>query len=128
MQVKDLIRSPVTTCSVNTNIGEARDLMLVKKFSALPVVEISGTEVRLKGIVSHLDLVGVIDDQANIQQVMSSKITSISPEASIKEAASLMLSKRLHHLVVMDDDQIKGIISSFDFLKIIADSKVSGVS
>ena len=122
MKVKDLIRTPVTTCSTNTNVGQARDLMTIKKFSALPVVELEGEGVTLKGIVSFHDLVGIYDDGINIQQAMTATVKTIDSNASIREAADLMLDQRIHHLVVVDDGQIKGIISSFDFLRLVVNS------
>ena len=121
MKVKDLIRRPVTTCSTSTNVGEARDLMAVKKFSALPVVELHDDKVTLKGIVSQQDLVGVYNDEINVQQVMTSNVTTVSSDKKVKKAARVMIKNKIHHLVVVDDDEIKGIISSFDFVKIVAD-------
>ena len=125
MTVKDLIVTPVTTCSITTNVGEARDLMTVKKFSALPVVEIEGEKVTLKGIVSYFDLSGVYDDRINIQQVMTSNAEVISINATVREAAQLMVRKKIHHLVAMEEDEIAGIVSSFDFVKVVAQQEGS---
>ncbi len=122
MLVKELIVSPVTTCSVTTNVGEARDLMTIKKFSALPVVKVDNGSVILKGIVSYFDLSGVYDDRINIQQVMTSNAEVISIDATVQEAAQLMLQKKIHHLVAVDGNEIYGIISSFDFVKVVARS------
>ena len=53
MKVKDLIKSPVTTCTTSADVGEVRDLMSVKRFSAMPVVELDEEKATLKGIVSY---------------------------------------------------------------------------
>lgn len=124
MQVKELIRTPVTTCSTKTNVGEARDIMVVKKFSALPVVEIHENEVTLKGIVSYHDLVGVYNDEINVQQVMTANATVVSSDTDVRDAAKIMIEKKIHHLVVVDDGEVKGIISSFDYVRIVANSGV----
>lgn len=124
MIVKELVRTPVITCSTETNVGEARDIMVVKKFSAIPVVELHEDNVTLKGIVTYQDLVGVYEDGINIQQVMTSSITKVSSETHVKDAAQIMVDKKIHHLVVMDNEEIKGIISSFDFVRVVAKSEM----
>lgn len=122
MQVNDLITLPVTTCTTSMDIGGVRDLMNLKNFSALPVVESKEDQIVLKGIVTYQDLAGVYDDNINVQQVMSTEVTTVAPTASVQEAALSMISHRIHHLVVLDDEKIVGIISSYDFLKLVADT------
>lgn len=122
MTIQDLINPPVTTCTINTDIAGARDLMTLKKISALPVVETDGEQIKLRGIVSFFDLAGVYDDTINIQQVMTQDVQVIPLLTSVQEAASIMIEKRIHHLVVMDGERIAGIVSSLDFVKIVAES------
>ncbi len=122
MHVNDLITLPVTTCTTSMDIGGVRDLLHRKNFSALPVVDSKEDKIVLKGIVSYQDLAGVYDDNINVQQVMSTDVTTIAPTATVKEAALTMIKHRIHHLVVTDQDKIVGIISTFDFLKLVADS------
>ena len=124
MQVKDLIRTPVITCSTKTNVGEARDIMTIKKFSALPVVELHEDQITLKGIISYHDLVGVYNDEINVQQVMTSNATVVSSDTDVKEAAKIMMEQKIHHLVVVDEGDVKGIISSFDYVRIVAEALV----
>ena len=121
MKVKDLIKSPVTTCTTSADVGEVRDLMSVKKFSAMPVVELDEDKATLKGIVSYHDLAGVQDDDINVQQVMTYTVNVIDYDATINEAARIMMDKHIHHLVVMREGQIAGIISSFDFVRVVAE-------
>jgi CBS domain-containing protein len=119
MKVKDIMASPVTTCSIKSDVWEIRDLMNVKGYSSIPVVQLVDQEVKIKGIVSFRDLAG-IDDDINIQQVMSNTVKVIDMNDSIKEAAKLMVANRLHHLVVMDKGKIVGMLSSFEFVKLTA--------
>ena len=123
MQVKELIVTPVASCLTSTDVGSARDLMTLKKISALPVVDVVDDQAKLKGIVSIFDLAGVYDDTINIKQVMSKDIHAIAPDASIQEAAEMMIEHKIHHLIAMEGEKIVGIISSFDFVKLVADSK-----
>jgi CBS domain-containing protein len=52
MQIKELIVIPITTCSLSTDVAEARDLMKLKKISALPIVNNKNGELKIEGIVS----------------------------------------------------------------------------
>lgn len=124
MQVKDIIVTPVTSCSDKTDVAAARELMRFKKFSALPVVKLEEGKAKILGIISFADLAGVYDDNINVQQIMTTNVYSVHPEATIREAAQIMVEKGIHHLVVKDE-HIQGIISSFDFVKIVAQDRLN---
>lgn len=119
MKVKDIMASPVTTCSIKSNVWEVRDLMNVKGYSSIPVVQLVDQEVKIKGIVSYKDLAGTEDD-INIQQVMSNTVKIVDVNDSIKDAAKTMVANKLHHLVVTDQGKIVGMLSSFEFVKLLA--------
>lgn len=124
MKVKDLIVTEVTACTLEDDVRRARDLMDLKKISALPVVSMDNGKSILEGIVSFQDLAGVYDDTVNIRQVMSTKIYAIKPETSVQNAAKIMLSKGIHHLIAMEGDQIVGMISSMDFVKLVSELEI----
>ena len=125
--VKDFMQQPVYTCSLPCDVGRVRDLMTIKQCHAIPLVDVdSAEEIKLLGIVTSDDLVGVYDDTVDIQQVMKAKVLTVSPDTEARAAAALMLTHRIHHLVVMDSQKIVGIISSFDFVKLVAAESVLG--
>jgi CBS domain-containing protein len=45
------------------------------------------------------------------------KTIEVSPGISVKQAAELMVKNNIHHLVVVEDGSIKGIVSSIDILR-----------
>jgi len=49
-----------------------------------------------------------------IQDIMNSKVVSISPDATTKEAARMMHDLHIGSLTVMEDDQLVGIITDRD--------------
>ena len=52
--------------------------------------------------------------------VMTTTVVSVSPETTMKEAASLLLRHRVSGVPVVDDSgQIVGVISEFDLLKLV---------
>ena len=120
MKVKEIMNSPVTACSITSDIWDVKSLMETKGYSAIPVVHMKGDKIEIKGIVSYKDL-AVMDDSINIQQAMSHTVETVTPDTNLKEAAQLMVRKKLHHLVVTENGEIKGMLSSMEFVKLYAE-------
>jgi predicted transcriptional regulator len=55
-----------------------------------------------------------------VADVMTTKTHVVSIQSGIQDAAKMMDKNHVHHLVVMDNGQVEGIISAMDFVKIIA--------
>lgn len=49
-----------------------------------------------------------------VQDVMTTAVQTISPSASAEEAANLMRTKGIHHLVVSDGPRVVGMLSDRD--------------
>ena len=47
----------------------------------------------------------------SIDAIMSTNLITVSPSATLAEARSLMHEHRIHHIPVMDDDKIVGLIT-----------------
>ncbi|MCB0669465.1 MAG: CBS domain-containing protein [Saprospiraceae bacterium] len=112
--------SPVTSCTIEADIARVRDLMQMKGFSALPVVEVTEDEIKIKGIVTYRDVAGVYDDNVSVRQVMTQRVWVIPPHTSVKTAADLMRKKEIHHLVVVDQGKVVGLLSSADFVELVS--------
>ncbi len=121
MNVTDIMKTPVLTCSIHSDVWQVRDLMEIRGYSAIPVVDADGDRVKVKGMVTYHDLAAVMDDNVNIQQAMTCHILHVSPDTSIHDTAKMMLDKKVHHLVVMQGDEIVGMVSSLDFVKLVLD-------
>lgn len=120
--VNSFMTQPVYSCTIPCDVGHVRDLMQQKECHAIPLVKVDTDErIQLLGIVTSDDLVGVYDDTVDIQQIMNADIQSIAPDAYAKDAANLMLQHGIHHLVVMEDQRIVGILSSQDFVALVAE-------
>jgi signal-transduction protein with cAMP-binding, CBS, and nucleotidyltransferase domain len=119
--VSSFMTQPVYSCSLPCDVGHVRDLMKQKECHAMLLVEVASDEnIQLKGIVTSDDLLGVYDDTVAIQQVMQTAVESIKPSATAQHAAALMIRQGIHHLVVMDEQRIVGMLSSQDFVALVA--------
>jgi CBS domain-containing protein len=116
--VGDLIaRSPVTA-SPELPLREAARLMTQERVSALLVVE----QDELVGIITDRDLrsrgiAEAADAQRRLGEFMSPDPHVISSAASAFEALLAMSQLRIHHLPVVDNGNLRGLVSTHDLLR-----------
>lgn len=60
-------------------------------------------------------------DDLLVEDVMTPGVVSVSEDALVPEIASLMLKEHLHRLLVMEDGEPRGIISTSDLLGLLVD-------
>ena len=129
IQVKDMMRAPVVTVVVKSDVRYVRELMERKEVNAIPVVDLDDEKrITIRGIITSTDLRGVTDESTPIEQLMSSKVHVVSKNASALAAGKMMLRHHVHHLVVMEDGRIIGMVSSSDFVKVVAEKPVASFS
>jgi CBS-domain-containing membrane protein len=83
---------------------------------------------------AHMDLADLQDelaglgrdllDQHRIEEIMTKRIISITPDAPVHEAASLMLYTSVHRLLVLERDKLHGVISTSDIVRAVAQHKI----
>lgn len=104
---------------------EAIHLMADKHVGALPVVQ----GEMLVGIVSERDyarkviLRGRSSADTPVWQIMSSPVTTISPDEEVQHCMELMTELRIRHLPVVEQGKMIGIISIGDLVKAVIDEQ-----
>ncbi|MFC7135219.1 MULTISPECIES: CBS domain-containing protein [Salinibaculum] len=59
-----------------------------------------------------------------VARLMSSGVVSVTPDTLVEDAAERLLDKQIGSLVVVDEDNhLEGILTSTDFVRIVAKSK-----
>lgn len=120
------------------------------RVSALPVVDGRGHCVGILTTSDLIELTHELDDELQnlgridtskpqwlveqlvkalgserVSEQMTPDVASICPDATVPEAAALMLRNRVHHLPVVDSSNVlKGIVSTMDILGIVAEGAV----
>jgi CBS domain-containing protein len=112
--VADMMSQPVLTVTTVDVVGPIRDLMLDGRIHGVPVLDAKGG---LVGIVTSSDLVEEWSPAQGVETVMSDRVVTVSPHATLADAARLMLQEQIHHLVVVDRAKVVGMFSSFDLLR-----------
>jgi CBS domain-containing protein len=117
--VKDVMIRDVLTLDVSTSVKDAAKLMDKNNIGCVIV-----TKNQLPiGILTERDFVKRIAAEgkplyAPLEEVMSSPIIEVPPDETIWEAAQIMKTNNIHKLPVKKDNQVIGIVTATDLVKI----------
>lgn len=126
--VKEIMSKHLETIDITENAQVAAKKMNDKRISSVLVVDRSQkSEDEPIGIVTEKDLVnrvcaaGKSSKEVGIQEIMSSPIATVEQEATVQTAADLMLSNKVRHLLVINEQTGKpvGIIAPSDLNKFL---------
>ncbi|KQB38045.1 histidine kinase [Flavobacterium sp. L1I52] len=115
------VYSVVSTISVY----DAIKVMGEKNVGAILVIE----DGQLKGILSERDYARkiVLKDKASkttlVQEIMISNVITVNPTDDIDNCMELMISRRIRHLPVVENDKVVGLISIGDVVKCIIEKQ-----
>ena len=116
MQVKNQMSRKVVTIPPHTSILKAMEVMHENSIRHLPVVEGNN----LVGLVTEGDLRQAsllsMVDKVSIEDVMIKHPYTISPEASVEEAAKIIYLHKIGGLPVIKGTKLVGIITIVDLL------------
>ena len=126
IQVKDFMSAPVTTAMAEDNINEIRTLMVENGIHAIPIISYTNDKLKvdmtIQGIITATDICKEVSDDATVADIMSTSIVHVVHlESSAKSAAKMMLKHKVHHIIAMENGEIKGMISALDFVKLVAE-------
>lgn len=130
MLVRDLMAKKVFTLRADQKIHLAQDLMQSKFIRHIPIVD---DDFHLVGILTHRDLLRasisslaavaaserrIFFAQIAIADIMQKDVVTIGPEIDLREAAGLMLERKLGCLPVVDGKKLVGILTEADFMSL----------
>ncbi len=131
LTVRDYMTTHVVTLNPNDSLLEAHRLMGAERIRSLPVV----AEGELAGMVTRTDLLSNDNSRflsrnnqeeslkvltSSVEQIMTTNVITIRPEASLIEAASQMLRNKIHSLPVMNaNNKMSGILTESDLFRMV---------
>ena len=144
----DVMSKEVVYVAPQDTIHEALELMVENRVSALPVVD---NRQHCIGVISMSDLADVTRDLDNqlaslddcdglsrtwaceqigeglnterVDSVMTERVATVTPETLLATTAREMLRHRVHHLPVVNKDNVLvGIVSTMDMLEALANN------
>ena len=117
--VKDVMISELATLDVSVSIRDAAKLMDEKNIGCIIITKNQSPI----GILTERDFVTRIAAKekpftASLEEVMSSPLIEIDPNETVWEAAQIMKVNNIHKLPVKKNNQIIGIVTTTDLVKI----------
>jgi len=130
--VRDFMAKSPQVLGRNETLDLAEDIMTMGRIRHLPILD----DGELVGIISQRDMfrsaavtaLGFVGDTQKaliktirIKEIMTEKVFTISPDATVKDAAHIMLDKKIGCLPVLEGKKLIGIITESDILRYVVE-------
>jgi len=127
-KAKEIMTTPVVAVPASMRLNELGDFFASEGVSGAPVKSESGDIV---GIVTQSDLIqasrlqrrkrlkDLLASGPSVMEIMNNRVFCVSPDAPVKKLADLMIDEQIHRVLVGSIEDVVGIISSHDLLKLI---------
>jgi universal stress protein A len=109
----------VLTISPQEKLTAACALMQQHRIRSAPVVD----NGKVVGIISDRDIRANLGnlDSVNVGEVMTAKLSSVTPQTSIWDAARLLRELKIGAMPVIEQEHLTGVISTSDLLEALVD-------
>ena len=123
LRARDLMEPDLITVSPETPVVDVHRLFVEDEIHGAPVVD---DDFRVVGVVSTLDLLRIVGERyddfgtrlgdVTAADAMTGALVTVSPDTPVAEVARLMRAQRIHRVLVIDDGELLGVITTFDLL------------
>ena len=120
-QVRDIMQKKVITIELQRTVQDAAVILKEKHISFLVVVKDS----KPVGVISERDIVrkivaeSVDSKSTQLEVIMSKNFKWVEPNASIESAVQKMLNNNIRRLVVLEDENLAGVITQTDLTEFL---------
>ncbi|UCD62036.1 MAG: CBS domain-containing protein [Flavobacteriaceae bacterium] len=129
LPVSSIMTTNLITLDVKDGLDKAEHLFKKYKIRHIPVIE----KNKIIGMISMNDLLRIsfadgayreeenisssIYDMFTLRQLMIGNLETVSPDATIKEVAELLVKREFHSLPVVENGSLKGMVTTTDLIK-----------
>ena len=129
MRAVDIMQKDILAVSPELPVESLEEFFATEDISGAPVQNERG---QIVGIVSKTDLVrafsGRDESEASeaarealtVEDIMTRDVVTVSPDDEVKTVVQRMLDGRLHRVLVARNNELVGIITTFDLLELLA--------
>ncbi len=129
--VSDLMTKNMLTAGLNDTVGEIESVMEGSEIHHIPVIN---DNYELQGIISKVDIQvlkhwgtkfelkeaavqnkGILDSML-AKDIMQKNCVTVAPDQSLSYCADLFKQNKFRALPVVEDNKLKGIITTYDLL------------
>ena len=119
MKVEEVMSTDLIVGYVPGTVKSALNLLAKHNVSGMPILKKDTKKV--VGVLTRTDIFKNADEE-QLALIMSKEVHSVTNDQDIKDAAKLLLEKRIHGLPVVNKKKnLVGIISPKDILKVLSD-------
>jgi signal-transduction protein with cAMP-binding, CBS, and nucleotidyltransferase domain len=118
--VGQIMARPVEIAAPETPIREIAETMIRHTVSAVVVVDDTN---RFAGLVTATDFVRLVHDDtvgdqpdAPVSSIMRTDVETTTRQTLATEVAATMLDQRIHHVPVLKDGEVVGMVSTQDLV------------
>jgi len=120
MQVREAMSKAVLIVGPEHTLRQTAQLMSARRVGSAVVVDPEGAGI---GIITERDVLDAVGggldvDTERTAAHLTSDVVYAGPEWTLREAAAAMVRGGFRHLVVLDGDEVLGIISVRDILRV----------
>jgi len=114
----------VVSIDGEATVFEAVKLMVEANVGAILVT--GTTDERIAGIFTERDYLrriaveGRTSRETKVHEVMSAPVFAVDPSTTVEEAMALMTDRRIRHAPVVDGDDLAGMISIGDLVRVMS--------
>jgi CBS domain-containing protein len=119
MNVADYMTTEVVSVEIPGNRDDVLKILKRTGISGVPVLK----DGKLVGIITRKDMLRK-SDETQLGLLMTSEPATVSPDASIQEAARFMLEYGVRRLPVVENEELVGLISVADLISAIAQLRI----
>jgi CBS domain-containing protein len=128
--VAQLMSTDVHSVGPDTLVEEAAATMQDNEIGSVVVVDDAG---HLQGILTTTDFVDIVAKshpkaETAVSRYMTTDVMTTGGEVSIRDVADLMIEHGFHHMPVLDDDSVIGMITSTDLAAYLSHVQTSSPS
>lgn len=118
--IKDIMQTAVTMVKADATVEEAETLMLKTNRRCVPVVD---DLHHCLGVVSYIDILKLRSQKENLSRMLvsemcSEQVRTVTPHNSVDDAMELMLEQGVHHVFVLQNGKMAGVVSVMDIIQI----------
>ena len=141
---KDIMSTEVLTVKPETSVIELAKILTAHNINGAPVIDDDGKligvvtendlvfqkkKVHIPTVISILDSFIYLESQEKmkkemekisgltVEKIYSRDVTTVAPETSIEEIATIMAEQHIHTIPVMEDTNIVGVIGKKDIIR-----------
>ena len=124
MYIHEIMSKNVIKVNYEISAFEISKIMVKRKISSVVIID---NNDKIIGIVTEKDLIkevcakNLLATTLTASKVMSSPLITISKNSTINDATKLMVEKKIKHLAILENNDIIGILTTYDLINLLRD-------